>query len=69
MTIINDLKIKFSKLRASNQKRQQDEAYERKKRQLIDSGVIDELNDEIDKELRELDETYKKVLKLVVKKK
>lgn len=66
MGIIDKFKGRFEKQSSDNQARQQDEAYEKKKRELIESGKLDaEIEAELEKVQTELDN----VLKLVKSKK
>lgn len=66
MAIIDKFKRTFEKLSGENQSRQQDEAYEKKKQELIESGRLDV---QIETELEKVQNNLSNILQLVKSKK
>lgn len=64
MSIIEDFRKKFENLSAKNQKRQQEEVYERKKQQIEDQKKqLTEAWDELEEQAQKMDEVVKKFRK------
>lgn len=66
MAIIDKFKRTFEKLSGENRSRQQDEAYEKKKQELIESGRLDV---QIETELEKVQDNLSNILQLVKSKK